>query len=41
MLAVWRDYSTDVRGKSLPSGHYIAEELPEETYEELSAFFLE
>lgn len=41
VLAVWRDYSTDVRGKSLASGHYIAEELPEETYEELRGFFLE
>lgn len=41
VLSVWRDYSTDVRGKSMPSGHYIAEELPEETYEELRSFFLE
>ena len=41
VLAVWKDYSTKVRGKSLPSGHYIAEELPDETYEELRGFFLE
>ena len=41
VLAVWRDYSTNVRGHSVPSGHYIAEELPEETYQALRDFFLE
>ena len=41
VLAVWGDYSTDVRGKSMSSGHYIAEELPEETYEALRGFFLD
>jgi haloacetate dehalogenase len=41
VLAVWRDYSTNVRGHSLSSGHYIAEELPDETHQILRAFFLE
>ena len=29
----------DVRGRALPSGHYLAEEAPEETLAEMSAFF--
>ena len=41
VLAVWREYSTNVRGHGMPSGHYIAEELPEETWRELRDFFLE
>ena len=41
VLAVWSDYSTNVRGHSVPSGHYIAEELPDVTYETLKTFFLE
>jgi len=39
-LAVWRNWAPDVRGRSLPGGHYLAEELPEETTRELLAFFL-
>jgi haloacetate dehalogenase len=38
-LAVWRDWANDVRGRALPCGHYLAEELPEETANELLAFF--
>ena len=41
VLAVWRDYSRNVRGRAMSSGHYIAEELPEETWRELRDFFLE
>ena len=41
VLAVWRDYSTNVRGHSVPSGHYIAEELPDETYRAFLEFFSE
>lgn len=41
VLAVWQDYSIDVRGRAMSSGHYIAEELPEETWRELRDFFLE
>jgi haloacetate dehalogenase len=39
-LAVWREWASDVRGRALPCGHYLAEELPEETTRELLAFFL-
>lgn len=38
-LAVWRDWADDVRGRGLECGHYLAEELPEETAEELLTFF--
>jgi haloacetate dehalogenase len=29
-LRLWRDVATDVRGKSLPGGHSVPEELPEQ-----------
>lgn len=38
-LEVWRAWAEDVRGRGLPSGHYIPEEAPEETLEELGRFF--
>jgi haloacetate dehalogenase len=38
-LAVWRNWASDVRGRALPCGHYLAEELPQETASELMAFF--
>jgi haloacetate dehalogenase len=41
VLQVWREYSTDVRGHSLPCGHYIAEELPDEAYHTLREFLLD
>ena len=31
VLAVWRDYATDVRGRAVHSGHFPAEEAPDET----------
>ncbi|MBM3225703.1 MAG: alpha/beta hydrolase [Candidatus Tectomicrobia bacterium] len=40
ILQVWRDYATDVRGQSLPCGHFLAEEMPEETYTLLRQFLL-
>ena len=36
--AVWREYASDVRGKPLDAGHFLAEERPEETARELRAF---
>ena len=39
VLAVWRDWAADVRGRSLDCGHYLAEEAPDETAAELSTFF--
>jgi len=38
VLQVWREYATDVRGQSLPCGHHLPEELPDETYAVLSGF---
>jgi haloacetate dehalogenase len=38
VLDVWRHYATDVWGRSLPCGHYLAEERPEETVGELVSF---
>ena len=35
----WRAVAADVRGSSLPCGHYLAEEAPTETLRELEAFF--
>ena len=35
----WRVVADDVRGRALPSGHYLAEEVSEETLVEFLAFF--
>jgi haloacetate dehalogenase len=35
----WQTVARDVRGKALPSGHFLAEEAPEETLTELNGFF--
>ncbi len=36
----WRKYVSDLRGcVALPSGHYPAEQAPEETYQTLHKFF--
>jgi haloacetate dehalogenase len=37
--ATWREHATDVRGGALPCGHYLPEEAPEQTLQELLAFF--
>ena len=39
VLAVWRDWADDVRGRALDCGHYLAEERPDEVAAELAAFF--
>jgi haloacetate dehalogenase len=39
VLDVWRQWADDVRGRALDCGHFLAEEAPEDTYEELRAFF--
>ncbi len=39
VLAVWRDWAGDVRGRALDCGHYLAEEAPEEVAAELADFF--
>ncbi|HXX84538.1 MAG TPA: alpha/beta hydrolase [Casimicrobiaceae bacterium] len=37
-VADWRSLATDVRGRALASGHYLAEEAPEATLAELLGF---
>jgi haloacetate dehalogenase len=37
---IWQRYATNIHGaKALPCGHYLSEEAPEETYQELREFF--
>ena len=38
VLEVWREYARNVRGRTLLCGHYLAEERPGETVEELVSF---
>ena len=38
-LSDWASVAEDVRGRALASGHYLAEEIPDATFTELSAFF--
>jgi haloacetate dehalogenase len=38
-IEAWRERAIDVRGKMLACGHYPAEQVPDETYAELRAFF--
>ena len=38
-MEAWSRWADDLRGKALPSGHYPAEQCPEETYEALYGFF--
>jgi haloacetate dehalogenase len=37
--ATWREKAVDVRGESLPCGHYLPEEAPELVVDRLSGFF--
>jgi haloacetate dehalogenase len=37
--ALWRERAADLSGRSLPCGHYIAEEAPELLLEEAFLFF--
>jgi haloacetate dehalogenase len=38
-LAEWRRVAGDVRGRSLPSGHYLPEEVPQQVGDEFEDFF--
>ena len=40
VLQVWRERAHDVHGKALPGGHFLPEEVPNETYEALREFLL-
>ena len=37
-LEVWRGYASEVGGRALPCGHFLAEEKPKETADELVSF---
>jgi haloacetate dehalogenase len=39
VLAIWRDWADDVRGRAIESGHFMAEEAPDETFAALRSFF--
>ena len=41
VLQVWGEYATDVRGHSLACGHYLAEEMADETCAALKTFLLD
>jgi haloacetate dehalogenase len=38
ILAIWRAEASDVRGRALDSGHFLAEERPDEVASELATF---
>ena len=38
VLATWRERAEHVSGKALPGGHFLPEEVPDQTFEELRAF---
>lgn len=39
ILGIWREWASDIRGRSIDCGHHMAEEAPEELATELAAFF--
>ena len=39
VLATWRERAADVRGKALPGGHFLPEEVPDQVLAEFRAFF--
>ena len=39
VLAVWRRYATNVIGQPLPGGHFLPEEVPEQTLTAVLSFF--
>jgi haloacetate dehalogenase len=38
-IAIWSEYASDVRGHSVPNGHFLPEESPRETLAALLEFF--
>ena len=40
-IEVWQRVANDVRGKTVPCGHYIPEEVPEELLQEMIHFFVD
>jgi haloacetate dehalogenase len=38
VMKIWREHATNVTGKALAAGHFLPEEVPDETLSELMAF---
>jgi haloacetate dehalogenase len=38
VMEVWRGHADNVRGQALPGGHFLPEEVPEETLAALLSF---
>ncbi len=38
VMKVWHEHATNVTGKALPGGHFLPEEVPNETLAELMRF---
>jgi pimeloyl-ACP methyl ester carboxylesterase len=38
VMRIWRDHAVNVTGKALPAGHFLPEEIPEETLSALLSF---
>lgn len=38
-VAIWKEWASDVRGQEIDSGHLLAEEAPDATYQALHSFF--
>jgi haloacetate dehalogenase len=38
-ISIWQDYAIEVSGRSIPSGHFLPEEAPQETLDALFEFF--
>jgi hypothetical protein len=38
VMKIWREHATNVGGKGLPAGHFLPEEVPNETLTELTVF---
>jgi haloacetate dehalogenase len=41
VIETWQRWATDVRGRALPCGHFLAEEAPDDTLALLTEFFLD
>ena len=39
VLSLWREKAVDVRGRALPGGHLLMEEVPDQVFAEFSTFF--
>ena len=38
VMKIWREHAVNVTGKALPGGHFMPEEVPDETLAQLLAF---